>query len=79
MGPRPPIPYEVEEYEEWHLKRLQVKPGITGLWQVTARSQTSFDQMVLLDIKYIEKRSLLFDIVILLKTIPAVITGKGAG
>lgn len=79
VGPRPPIPYEVEEYEEWHMRRLQVKPGVTGLWQVTARSQTSFDQMVLLDIKYIRERSLLLDILILLKTVPAVISGKGAG
>ncbi len=79
VGPRPPIPYEVEEYEEWHMRRLQVKPGITGLWQVTARSQTSFDQMVFLDIKYIQERSLLLDILILLKTIPAVVSGKGAG
>lgn len=79
VGPRPPIPYEVEEYRDWHRRRLDVKPGITGLWQVVARSQASFDQMVELDIKYIEERSLFLDIWILLVTIPAVIGGKGAG
>ncbi len=79
VGPRPAIPYEVEEYKDWHFSRLQVKPGITGLWQATARGRASFDQMVQLDLTYINKRSLFFDIWILLKTIPAVIHGRGAG
>jgi lipopolysaccharide/colanic/teichoic acid biosynthesis glycosyltransferase len=79
VGPRPPIPYEVQEYEEWQLQRLQVKPGITGLWQVTGRSRVSFSDMVSLDMKYIEEQSLILDLWILLRTIPAVISGKGAG
>ena len=78
VGPRPPISYEVELYKEWHTKRLQVKPGITGLWQVAARSAVGFDDMVMLDLYYIEHWSLLFDLQLLLKTIPAVFAGKGA-
>ena len=78
VGPRPPLPYEVEMYKNWHGKRLQVKPGITGLWQVTARSAVGFDDMVMLDLYYIEHWSLLLDFQLLLKTIPAAVTGKGA-
>ena len=78
VGPRPPISYEVELYKDWHTKRLQVKPGITGLWQVAARSAVGFDDMVMLDLYYIEHWSLLFDFQLLLKTIPAVLYGKGA-
>jgi exopolysaccharide biosynthesis polyprenyl glycosylphosphotransferase len=78
VGPRPPISYEVELYKDWHTKRLQVKPGITGLWQVAARSAVGFDDMVMLDLYYIEHWSLLFDFQLLLKTIPAVFSGKGA-
>jgi exopolysaccharide biosynthesis polyprenyl glycosylphosphotransferase len=78
VGPRPPLPYEVEMYQDWHTKRLQVKPGITGLWQVTARSAVGFDDMVMLDLYYIEHWSLLLDFQLLLKTIPAAVTGKGA-
>jgi exopolysaccharide biosynthesis polyprenyl glycosylphosphotransferase len=79
VGPRPPIPYEVEEYEPWHLRRiLEVKPGITGLWQVDGRSKTSFDGMVRLDLRYVQTWSLWLDLKILLKTVRAVIRPKGA-
>jgi len=79
VGPRPAIPYEFENYDTWHRYRLlQVKPGITGLWQVTGRSSTSFDEMVRLDLKYIHEWSLWLDFKILLLTPLAVIKGKGA-
>ena len=79
VGPRPPLPYEVEKYEPWHLRRiLEVKPGITGLWQVDGRSKTSFDDMVRLDLKYALNWSLWLDIKILLKTVRAVIHPNGA-
>ncbi|HPQ42818.1 MAG TPA: sugar transferase [Syntrophales bacterium] len=79
VGPRPPIPYEREEYEIWHMKRIiGMKPGITGLWQVEGRSMCSFDDMVRLDLKYIEEWSIWMDIKIMLKTPWAVISGKGA-
>jgi len=71
VGPRPPIPYEVECYETWHRKRLDVKPGMTGLWQVSGRYRLSFQQMVQLDIYYIENWSPWLDLKIILKTIPA--------
>jgi exopolysaccharide biosynthesis polyprenyl glycosylphosphotransferase len=79
VGPRPPLPYEVEQYKPWHLRRvLEAKPGITGLWQVTGRSRTTFDEMVRLDIRYARSVSLWTDIKILLATPKAVISGKGA-
>ena len=78
VGPRPPLPYEAELYKDWHNKRLQVKPGITGLWQVTARSTVGFDDMVMLDLYYVEHWSLLYDFELMLKTIPAAFSGKGA-
>jgi len=78
VGPRPAIPYEVEQYKEWHKRRLVVTPGITGLWQVKGRSSVTFDEMVRWDIEYAEDRSLGMDISILLQTIPAVLSGKGA-
>jgi len=78
VGPRPPIPYEVDEYERWHRRRLQAKPGLTGLWQVTARSSADFGEMVRLDIQYIEHQSLWLDLKILLKTPLVVLSGKGA-
>lgn len=79
VGPRPPLPYEVEQYKPWHLRRvLEAKPGITGLWQVTGRSRTTFDEMVRLDIRYARSVSLWKDIKILLATPKAVISGKGA-
>jgi len=78
VGPRPPIPSEVSEYREWHKKRLEVRPGLTGLWQVSGRSLLSFDEQCLLDIYYIENWSLWLDFQILLRTIPEVVFGNGA-
>ena len=78
VGPRPPIPYEVEEYDIWHRKRLDMKPGITGLWQVSGRNRLTFDEMVRVDLYYIENWSLLLDAKIILLTIPAVVRGEGA-
>lgn len=78
VGPRPPLAYEYDHYEEWHKERLSVKPGITGLWQVTGRSSTTFNEMVRLDIEYAGKKSLILDTKILLKTVYVVVSGKGA-
>ena len=78
VGPRPQIPPEVDAYEEWHAKRLAVSPGLTGLWQVSGRSELSFDEMVIYDIYYIENWSLGLDFRILLRTIPAVLRARGA-
>jgi len=78
VGPRPAIPYEVAQYEPWHRQRLTVTPGITGLWQVSGRGDLSFDEMARLDIRYVDTRSLWSDLIILLKTIPAVFSAKGA-
>lgn len=77
VGPRPPIAYEIENYQPWHFERLKVIPGLTGLWQVTGRSQVSFDEMVHLDLHYINHWSLLLDLKILLRTIPVVLRGTG--
>ena len=78
VGPRPPLPSEVAKYEDWHMKRLEVSPGITGLWQVMGRSDLPFAEMVMMDIYYIENWSLALDIRMLLQTIPTVLSGKGA-
>jgi lipopolysaccharide/colanic/teichoic acid biosynthesis glycosyltransferase len=79
VGPRPPVPYEVEVYDIWHRRRvLEAKPGITGLWQVTGRSRTCFDDMVRLDLRYTQSSSLWLDLKILLQTPRAVIAGDGA-
>jgi lipopolysaccharide/colanic/teichoic acid biosynthesis glycosyltransferase len=79
VGPRPPIPYECDLYDIWHRRRLlSCKPGITGLWQVMGRSRTTFDDMVRLDLKYINEWSLGLDLKILLKTPGAVFGGDGA-
>ena len=78
VGPRPNIPSEVAEYREWHKQRLEVAPGLTGLWQVSGRSLLSFDETALLDIYYIENWSLWLDFRILLRTIPTVLSGEGA-
>ena len=79
VGPRPPLPYEVEHYKAWHRRRLlEAMPGVTGLWQVTGRSRTTFDEMVRLDLRYARTRSLWTDLRILLATPGAVIAGKGA-
>jgi exopolysaccharide biosynthesis polyprenyl glycosylphosphotransferase len=77
VGPRPPIPGEVKEYRLEHLRRLDVTPGITGLWQVTARQDPSFDKYVALDLEYIETWSLRMDLKILLKTLTVVMSGSG--
>jgi lipopolysaccharide/colanic/teichoic acid biosynthesis glycosyltransferase len=78
VGPRPPLPYEVAKYEEWHKGRLAIKPGLTGLWQVRGRSNLSFDEGVLMDLYYIENWSLRLYFQILLRTIPAVLFSRGA-
>lgn len=79
VGPRPPVPYEYDQYDVWHRRRsLEIKPGITGLWQVSGRSRTTFDEMVRLDLKYARDWSIAMDIKILLKTPYAVISGDGA-
>ena len=79
VGPRPPIPYEVEAYEIWHRRRLlEAKPGITGLWQVSGRSRVKFDDMVRLDLQYARNWSPWMDIKILLRTPGAVVLGSGA-
>lgn len=78
VGPRPPLPAEVEGYDEWHARRLEVTPGMTGLWQVSGRSDLSFDEMVRLDLYYIENWSVRFDLSIILRTIPIVLMGRGA-
>jgi lipopolysaccharide/colanic/teichoic acid biosynthesis glycosyltransferase len=79
VGPRPPLPYEFEAYHTWHKQRLiAVQPGITGLWQVTGRSRTKFDEMVRLDLKYASSWTVWGDIKILSQTPRAVISGEGA-
>jgi exopolysaccharide biosynthesis polyprenyl glycosylphosphotransferase len=78
VGARPPIPYEVEEYDLRHRKRLDMKPGITGLWQVSGRNRLTFEEMVRIDLYYIENWSLWLDLKIILLTLPAVLRGDGA-
>lgn len=78
VGPRPPLPEEYEQYSIEQRQRLRVKPGITGLWQVTARQDPSFDTYIRLDLQYVESWNLWGDLKILWKTIPAVIRGTGA-
>jgi lipopolysaccharide/colanic/teichoic acid biosynthesis glycosyltransferase len=79
IGPRPPVPYEFQHYDLWHRRRvLEIKPGITGLWQVNGRSRTSFDDMVRLDLQYAREWSLWLDLKILWRTPGAVLSGIGA-
>jgi len=79
VGPRPPTAYEMECYKLWHLRRvLEVKPGVTGLWQINGRSRTTFDEMVRLDLRYAKTRSLWLDVKILAQTPRAVFSGEGA-
>jgi exopolysaccharide biosynthesis polyprenyl glycosylphosphotransferase len=78
VGPRPPLPEEVEAYREWHFDRLEVRPGITGLWQVSGRSNLSFDDYVRLDLFYVENWSPILDLYLLLRTVPAVLRRTGA-
>lgn len=78
VGPRPPLPGEVEKYQERSLRRLEVVPGITGMWQVCRGPEISFTEMVEMDLQYIENWSLALDMIILLKTAPAVLTARRA-
>jgi len=78
VGPRPPLPHEVALYEEWQLGRLEVAPGITGLWQIEGRIELPFDEAVRRDIFYIENWSLSYDLFILAKTLPAILSRRGA-
>ncbi len=78
IGPRPPIPYEVKYYKDWHKDRLKVKPGISGLWQVYGRGSMPCDSSIFLDLLYTLNRSLSLDLKLMFQTIPAVILGKGA-
>ena len=77
IGPRPPLPDEVAEYDDWDKQRLLVKPGCSGLWQATSRNEADFKGMVLLDIEYINKSSLLFDLKLILMTIKVIIHPNG--
>jgi exopolysaccharide biosynthesis polyprenyl glycosylphosphotransferase len=78
IGPRPNLPSEVERYQDWMTKRLSVCPGMTGLWQVSGRSDLTFDEMVLLDIYYVENWTMGLDLNILLRSVPAVLQARGA-
>jgi len=79
VGPRPPLPYEFERYRAWHRRRvLEMKPGLTGLWQVNGRSRTTFDEMVRMDLCYARKQSLWLDLKIILQTPAAMFSGNGA-
>ncbi len=78
VGPRPALPGEVAKYEAWHRRRLDVKPGITCLWQVAGRSHVGFDEWMRLDVEYMSRRSVRTDLGIFVKTIPAVIARRGA-
>lgn len=78
VGPRPPIPDEVRQYEPWQLRRLSVRPGITCLWQISGRSRLGFDEWMRLDMEYIDRRGFSLDLKILFQTLPAVLKGEGA-
>ena len=78
VGPRPPVPSEVAEYSDFELGRLAVKPGITCIWQVSGRSDIPFAEQVLLDLEYIRTRDLRLDVILLCKTLPAVLLARGA-
>jgi lipopolysaccharide/colanic/teichoic acid biosynthesis glycosyltransferase len=78
VGPRPPIPEEVEHYEPWQRERLAAKPGLTCIWQVSGRSNIPFERWVELDIKYVRTRHFWLDMKLLWLTIPAILTGRGA-
>ncbi len=78
VGPRPPLPSEVTQYEAWQRRRLSVKPGLTGLWQVSGRNQVDFEQWMELDLQYIDNWSLWLDLKIIARTVPAVLRGSGA-
>lgn len=77
VGPRPCLPYEYEKYKQWHKSRFMVKPGCTGVWQVSGRSEVSFDEMVVMDYYYIHNMSPWLDVKLIIKTIPVMLFGKG--
>jgi exopolysaccharide biosynthesis polyprenyl glycosylphosphotransferase len=78
VGPRPPVPSEVAKYEAWQRRRLSVRPGLTCVWQVSGRNQISFEEWMYLDMQYIDHWSLAQDVQLILKTVPVVLTGRGA-
>jgi lipopolysaccharide/colanic/teichoic acid biosynthesis glycosyltransferase len=78
VGPRPPLPEEVARYTLADRRRLDVKPGLTCIWQISGRSELPFEKQVRLDLQYIDSHSLLLDIALLLKTVPAILGGRGA-
>ncbi len=78
VGPRPPVPAEVVKYDSWQRRRLSVRPGLTCIWQVSGRSEISFEQWMYMDMEYIDNWSLRRDVDLLLRTVPAVISGRGA-
>jgi len=78
VGPRPPFPEEVERYEPWMLRRLSVRPGLTCLWQIRGRSDLSFEEWMRLDIEYVDRQSIRLDLKILILTVPAVLSARGA-
>jgi lipopolysaccharide/colanic/teichoic acid biosynthesis glycosyltransferase len=77
VGPRPPLPSEVANYDVWHRRRLSMKPGMTGLWQVLRRNEQEFDRWVETDLEYIDSWSLWLDFKIIARTVPAVLAGTG--
>lgn len=79
VGPRPPLPYEVECYQDWQLARLVVRPGLTGYWQVFGRGRVSIQEMCRMDLEYIRQRTFLMDLQLLLLTTLVVLSGRGAG
>jgi lipopolysaccharide/colanic/teichoic acid biosynthesis glycosyltransferase len=78
VGPRPAVPSEVARYEPWQRRRLSMKPGLTCLWQISGRSRVAFDRWMRLDLEYVDRWSLGLDLWILVRTIPAVLSGRGA-
>jgi lipopolysaccharide/colanic/teichoic acid biosynthesis glycosyltransferase len=78
IGPRPPVPQETAQYENWQWRRLDITPGLTCIWQVYGRSRVTFNQWMRMDIEYIRRRGLLHDLHLLFSTIPAVLFGSGA-
>ncbi len=78
VGPRPPLPKEVEKYAAWQRRRLSVRPGLTCIWQVSGRNQISFEDWMYLDMQYIDNWTLMTDLGLILKTVPVVVTGRGA-
>ena len=78
VGPRPPVPSEVAKYKPWQRRRLSVRPGLTCIWQVSGRNQITFDEWMYLDMRYIDHWTLLEDLRLIFRTVPVVLTGRGA-